>query len=178
MNLVYLNGKFIPRDKATVSILDRGFLLGDGIYEVIPVYHGKLFRLTEHLQRFEKNLQAVHMDNPLSRTEWQRVLAEIVDRNDGLRQSIYLQVTRGVAQRDHVFPKDASPTVLVMSNAVSDSPEIPPGQAITIEDIRWRYCHIKSTSRGSVGERRPGERRCGQQFLHGQEQHYSDASEE
>lgn len=105
MNEVYLNGEFIAADQAKVSVFDRGFLLGDGVYEVIPVYASLCFRLDGHLKRLQNSLDGVRMTNPLSELEWQNMIEQLVERNGGGDQSVYLQVTRGVAPRDHVFQK-------------------------------------------------------------------------
>jgi len=149
MSLVYLNGDFLPREEARISVLDRGFLLGDGIYEVIPVYYGRPFRLQQHLHRLEQNLAAVRLANPLERDQWQALFQRLIEHHGGGDLSLYLQVTRGVAQRDHAFPAETEPTVFAMCNP------LPPPQgldqqngveAITLDDIRWRYCHIKTIS--------------------------------
>ncbi len=147
--IVYLNGEFLPAEKASVSVLDRGFIFGDGVYEVIPAYGGHLFRLDEHIKRLTDNLKAVRINNPLSTSQWQEVIAELVARNGGGDQSIYLQVTRGVAVRDHAFPVDVPVTLFLMANplkAISDEVYKNGVAAVTAEDIRWKYCHIKSIS--------------------------------
>lgn len=144
---VYLNGEFIPLAEAKVSVLDRGFMFGDGIYEVIPVYGGRLFRLHHHLQRLDQSLAAIHLSNPLSHSIWQEILEELVARNGGGDQSLYLQVTRGVAEeRNHGFPAEPKPTLFAMSKVVDTvAPQLRKGvSAITIEDIRWKLCHIKA----------------------------------
>ncbi|HID49302.1 MAG TPA: D-amino acid aminotransferase, partial [Chromatiales bacterium] len=145
--MVYLNGDFLPLDEACVPVLDRGFIFGDGVYEVIPVYAGKPFRLDHHLQRLKNSMAAVRIDNPHSDAEWRRLIEAVIERNGDGEQSIYLQVTRGVAARDHRFPGGTRPTVFLMSNLYQ---AVPPEQlqqgvsAITLDDIRWQYCHIKS----------------------------------
>jgi len=144
---VYLNGEFLPLDEACVPVLDRGFIFGDGVYEVIPVYAGKAFRLQHHLQRLKNSMQAVRITNPHTDEEWNRIINEVVTRNNDGDQSIYLQITRGVARRDHRFPGDATPTVFVMSNLFDPVPkqQLENGvNAITLDDIRWQYCSIKS----------------------------------
>ncbi len=145
---VYLNGSFLPLDQAQVSVLDRGFLFGDGIYEVIPVYGGKLFRLAHHLKRLENSLNGVRMQNPMSDEEWERLLEELIARNDGNDQAVYLQLTRGVAaKRDHAFPDKITPTVFCMSNPVTvnrDTAAEPGVRAVTLDDIRWSQCNIKA----------------------------------
>jgi len=144
----YLNGAFLPLEEAHVSVMDRGFLFGDGVYEVIPVYGGQLFRLTHHLRRLQNSLDAVRISNPLPDEEWKNVLTELITRNTGSDQAIYLQVTRGMAaKRDHAFPADTAPTLFAMS-----TPSPPPVdiesvtgiRAVTLEDIRWKHCNIKA----------------------------------
>ena len=148
-DIVYLNGEFMPADTARVPVLDRGFIFGDGVYEVIPVYSRRPFRLPEHFRRLEHSLDAVRIANPMSIAEWARLVDEIVARNPGEDQSVYLQVTRGVAKRDHAFPPDARPTVFVMSGPlVTPAPEkvergVP---AVTATDYRWLRCDVKSVS--------------------------------
>lgn len=148
-DIVYLNGKFMPIEDAYIPVLDRGFIFGDGVYEVIPVYSQQPFRLAEHLRRLQYSLDKVRITNPHSEAEWTRLAGEIIQRNTGEDQSVYLQVTRGVAKRDHAFPKDTKPTVFMMS-----SPLVTPAPAlvesgvacITAQDYRWLNCDIKSVS--------------------------------
>ena len=121
--IVYLNGDFMPLEEARIPVLDRGFIFGDGIYEVIPVYSGHPFRLPEHLARFERSHEAIRIPNPMSEAEWTRLVQDLIARNASDDQSIYLQVTRGVAKRDHAFPKGVKPTVFGMSNPLSTPPD-------------------------------------------------------
>src|SRR5215510_3232927 len=114
--IVYLNGEFLPAAEARIPVLDRGFIFGDGVYEVIPVYSRRPFRLPEHFSRLQNSLDAIRLANPMTHAEWSRLLHELVARHPGEDQSIYLQVTRGVAKRDHAFPKEAKPTVFMMSS--------------------------------------------------------------
>ena len=147
MNDVFLNGKFLPANQAQVSVFDRGFLLGDGVYEVIPVYAGQCFRLTGHLERLQTSLDGVRMQNPYSALEWQTMIEQLIERNGGGDQSVYLQVTRGVAPRDHVFPTGVTPTAFAMSNPLPPVPEKYKKQGvavITMPDIRWQNCNIKA----------------------------------
>nr|VFJ76605.1 MAG: D-alanine transaminase [Candidatus Kentron sp. FW] len=146
MSIAYLNGAYIPLEDARVSVLDRGFLFGDGVYEVIPVYAGKGFLQDQHLARLANSLAAARMENPHSRAEWERLLDEVIARNGGGNQGIYLQVTRGSAPRLHTFPKDVSPTVLIMSQPLTLPTGANPAKAITRPDIRWGRCDIKSIS--------------------------------
>ena len=147
MNTVFLNGDFIHADQARVSVFDRGFLLGDGVYEVIPVYAGRPFRLIQHLQRLQRSLDGVRMQNPYSDDKWSDIIAQLVTENGQGDQAVYLQVTRGVAPRDHVFPEGVEPTAFVMSNPIKPLPESYKSdgiKAITVEDIRWSQCDIKA----------------------------------
>jgi len=148
---VYLNGSFMPLAQATVPVLDRGFIFGDGVYEVIPVYSGHPFRLEEHLARLAMNLEAVRIRNPLVITAWHDACSRVIAANARLSdQSLYIQVTRGVAPRDQAFPRpDVTPTVLIMSMPlVTPGPELVESgvSAITALDIRWQRCNIKATS--------------------------------
>jgi len=148
-DIAYLNGEFLPLDQARVSALDRGFIFGDGVYEVIPVYSRRPFRLPEHLRRLQRSLDAVRLGNPMTDAEWTRLIHDLVTRHAGEDQSVYLQVTRGVARRDHAFPKEATPTVFMMSNPlVTPSKEqVEKGvPCITATDYRWLRCDVKSVS--------------------------------
>jgi D-alanine transaminase len=145
--IVFLNGSFVPMDEARVPVLDRGFIFGDGVYEVIPVYARRPFRIAEHLRRLQYSLDQIKLRNPYSEPEWTRLVLELVARCPHDDQSLYLQVTRGVAKRDHVFPKDALPTVFMMTNRLSTpTPEMVARgvPAITAVDNRWLRCDIKS----------------------------------
>jgi D-alanine transaminase len=150
MSIVYLNGQTLPIEEATVSVLDRGFLFGDGVYEVIPSYGGNLFRLQEHLQRLQNSLDGIHLKNPLSHQQWIDALNDIVKKNSGEDQSVYLHVSRGIAaKRDHVFPDEIRPTIFIMSNELTPTVRetLQQGVAcITLDDIRWHACHIKATA--------------------------------
>jgi len=145
---VYLNGIFLPLAEAQISVMDRGFLFGDSIYEVIPAYSGRLFRLPHHLQRLDNGLQAIRIQNPMSDKEWTSMLEQLVAQNPGQDQSVYLQVTRGAAeQRDHAIPDNTRATVFAMSSPMHDpDPSVVGINAITLDDIRWRLCNIKATT--------------------------------
>ncbi len=146
---VYLNGSFLPLKDAKISVLDRGFLFGDSIYEVIPAYNGRLFRLPHHLERLSNGLRAIGMDNPLNEDEWRSVLERLIQQHpDQDDQSIYLQVTRGAAEkRDHAIPDDLEPTVFAMASPIKQLPKEDVGiAAITLDDVRWRLCNIKATT--------------------------------
>jgi D-alanine transaminase len=151
--LCFLNGQYKPLSLAQVSVLDRGFVFGDGIYEVVPVYDGKLFRFNEHMARLERSLAKVRIANPFSRDEWLercRGLASALSQAEGARdQVIYLQVTRGVAPRDHVMPEGVTPTVFMMTNPMkpATAEQRHHGVAcVTARDFRWERGDIKSIS--------------------------------
>jgi D-alanine transaminase len=146
-NIVYLNGSFMPMGEARVPVLDRGFMFGDGVYEVVPVYGRQPFRLQEHLRRLQYSLDQIRLANPHADEEWARLIGELAQRCPHDDQSLYLQVTRGVARRDHAFPKNTQPTVFMMTNALSTpSAEMLANgvAAITAADNRWLRCDIKS----------------------------------
>jgi D-alanine transaminase len=150
MNTAYLNDEYLPLEQARVPVLDRGFLFADGVYEVIPVYGGRLFRLAEHLDRLDNSLTGIRLANPLSRSQWQAVLQRLVEMNGGGEQSVYLQVTRGAGPvREHLFPVDCPQTVFAMSMPLkSPKPELleKGARVITLDDIRWQYCHLKTVA--------------------------------
>ncbi|WON75397.1 D-amino acid aminotransferase [Nitrosospira sp. Is2] len=147
--MIYLNGTFMPIEEARISVLDRGFIFGDGVYEVIPAYSHTPFRLSEHLLRLQHSLDGIRLENPHTNSEWSELLEQIIARNSSDDQYLYLHVTRGVARRDHAFPKGVAPTVFIMSN-----PLLPPpaellatgATAITAVDNRWLRCDIKGIS--------------------------------
>ena len=147
MSIVYLNGEFLPVEEARVSVMDRGFIFGDGVYEVIPVYGGRLFRLEQHLQRLARSLAEIRLTNPLSSDEWRQCLQHVVQRNGEGDQSVYVQVTRGTAPRDHAFPKEVRPTVYAASSVLKPltAELVEHGvAAISLPDIRWQRCDIKA----------------------------------
>src|SRR3990167_10776746 len=145
---IYLNGQYMPIEDAKISVLDRGFIFGDGVYEVIPVYSRRAFRLPEHLRRLQHSLDGIKLANPHSDAEWTRIIGELVARNDGENQYLSLHITRGVARRDHAFPNPpVTPTIFVMSSPLSAPPAalLHSGIAcITAADNRWLRCDIKS----------------------------------
>jgi D-alanine transaminase len=149
MRMVFLNGKFMPIEEARVPVLDRGFIFGDGIYELVPVYSRVPFRMDEHLARLERSLAAVRIRNPYSRAEWREIILQLVAKQPFEDQGVYFQVTRGVAKRDHAFPKDSTPTVFIMANPLVNPPKelVERGAAaVTAADDRWHRCDIKSIS--------------------------------
>ena len=150
MQTAYLNGTLLPLSEARVSAMDRGFLFGDGAYEVIPVYSRRPFRLAEHLRRLRQTLDGIRLDNPHDDAAWARLIGEIIARNDGEDQSVYLQIRRGAdARRNHAFPASVTPTVFVMSEPLLTPP---PAQretgiaAVSAPDMRWLRCDLKTTS--------------------------------
>lgn len=144
----YLNGEFIPLMEAKISTQDRGFLFGDGVYEVIPVYQKKLFYFEEHYQRLENSLQATQIANPLTKKEWQNLLQQLIERHPWDNQYIYLQVTRGIQmQRDHLPEDCMTPTIYAYTSPLKALSEeiLKYGiKVVTVEDIRWLRCDIKA----------------------------------
>ena len=146
---VFLNGEFMPMEEARVPVLDRGFIFGDGIYELVPVYSRTPFRLEGHLARMERSLSEVKIANPYSRAEWTKIIEQMIDRQSFDDQGVYWQITRGVAKRDHAFPKNVRPTVFMMSNPlVNPSKEVVENgaKAVSAQDFRWQRCDLKTIS--------------------------------
>lgn len=145
---VYLNGKWLPLGKATVSVLDRGFLFGDGIYEVVPVYSRKPFRWDSHLARLQRSIGELQLRDPLGPDGWTSVVKGLIDCEPSVDQFIYLQMTRGIAKRDHAFPKPLpSPTIFGMTSPLGRPPaslRLHGLSAKSLDDIRWSRCDIKS----------------------------------
>lgn len=150
MSIAYLNGEFIPLSDAKVSVMDRGFLYADGVYETIPAYNGQLFLIDSHIRRLQNSLAAVDISVESKAQDWKGILQELIDRNGGGDLSVYLQVTRGPdAIRQHQNPEHAQPTTFACV-----FPLTPPSveylakgvKAITVPDIRWHRCNIKSIS--------------------------------
>lgn len=147
--LAHFNGQLLPLDRICISPLDRGFIFGDGVYEVVPVYDGVMLRGREHFQRLQRSMDEIRLANPHTVDEWLRLSAELLAHHPG-NQALYIQVTRGVPpKRDHVIPQGIQPTVFMMSNPMSTPSKemVENGVAcITSRDFRWEKCHIKSTS--------------------------------
>ncbi|MGA1561639.1 MAG: D-amino acid aminotransferase [Gammaproteobacteria bacterium] len=150
MSLAYLNGNWLPLEQAQVSVLDRGFLFGDGVYEVIPVYKGQALRLEQHLQRLHDSLAGIRLANPHSDSTWRTLIAELIQRSGGGDQLLYLQITRGAAPRDHAFPAaNTSATVLLSSKPFSppDAQRLAQGIRVGLaEDPRWQLCNLKTVN--------------------------------
>mgnify|MGYP006275444843 CR=1 FL=1 len=147
--IVYLNGELVPLAEARIPVLDRGFIFGDGVYEVVPVYAGRPFRLAQHLKRLTRSLAAIGIDNPFDDAGWTALVKDLVARHPWRDQFVYMQVTRGVARRDHAFPKGIRPTVFAMTSefvAPSAEQREQGVAAITGPDERWLHCDIKSVS--------------------------------
>jgi D-alanine transaminase len=153
----YLNGEFSTVREAKVSVLDRGFIFGDGVYEVVPAYDGRAFRFEEHMNRLDRSLGELRIRNPLDRASWRKLVDDLVaayakhvgKKPAETNQLVYLQVTRGVAMRDHVMPPDIEPTVFAMVNRlyIYTPEERAKGvMCVTADDFRWKKAHIKSTS--------------------------------
>ncbi len=144
--IVYLNGQYLPLNEAKISVMDRGFLFGDGIYEVIPSYSGHLFHFEQHMERLDNSLSSIRLANPHDRAQWLEILTPLLDAN--LDQSIYLQITRGVAdKRDHAFPQNIIPTVFAMSSTIAPFSDVDSGaKALSVDDSRWELCNVKATT--------------------------------
>ena len=153
----YLNGEFTELPNAKISVMDRGFIFGDGVYEIAPVYAGRLFRFEQHMARLARSLTELRITNPMSKAQWADVAQQLIAtyaksvgaKTQDTDQLIYIQVTRGVAMRDHVMTQGIAPTVFVMSNVMKP---VPPAQratgvaCVTANDFRWEKAHIKATS--------------------------------
>ncbi len=147
--MVFLNGEFVAKHNASISVMDRGFLFGDGVYEVIPAYNQKIFRLTEHLHRLQKSLDALQIPNPYNPQQWRSILTQLMGFFSHKNQSFYLQITRGAdTERRHHY-RGLSPTVYIESSALTPKTQtqLSAGfRAILLEDMRWGRCDIKATS--------------------------------
>lgn len=152
MSTVYLNGNFLPIDEARISPLDRGFLFGDGIYEVIPSYDGRMVGLGPHLARMQSGLDAIDIQLRIDPEQWRDIAARLISRNGGGNLALYFHVSRGAdIKRDHAFPRGVTPTVFAFASPIPPAPVPDKEKAlrysvITAEDLRWHRCNIKSTS--------------------------------
>ena len=149
MAIAYLNGRWMQPEDARVPVFDRGFMFGDGIYEVMAVYNGQVFMREQHLDRLQRSLDAIRLPAPHQREEWQGLIEEAVVRGNENPAYLYLQVTRGLAlPRDHSYPNPASPTVLItVTHApVLERIRVDPLKVVTLEDFRWGRGDIKVTS--------------------------------
>src|SRR5690625_1544260 len=148
-SIFYLIGQYVLLGDARISVLDRVFIFGDGIYDVVPAYGGRPFRMDAHLARLERSLASIQIQVDMTRADWERLVTDLIHRS-GLGDCIaYIQVTRGVARRDHAFPADATPTVFCMVSPF-ERPGAPLREqgvsAVSIPDLRWLRCEIKSVS--------------------------------
>jgi D-alanine transaminase len=147
--IAHFNGKLLPLDQISISPLDRGFIFGDGVYEVIPVYNGVPLRAREHFERLQRSMDEIQLANPHTVDEWMKLTGDLLRHHPG-DQAVYIQVTRGAPpKRDHVIPKGLTPTVFMMSNPMSTPSReaVENGVAcVTSRDFRWEKCHVKSTS--------------------------------
>lgn len=150
LSVCYLNGEYVALREARISPLDRGFLFGDSIYEVLPVFEGRMFLFREHFDRLALSLREIRLENPHSHDQWLRILQQLHERNGGKDMYIYVQVTRGMeASRNHAFPAVVTPTVFAMASPLpvfTDEQRAKGLSAITVEDFRWGRCDIKSTT--------------------------------
>ena len=148
-NVAFINGAFVPLAEAKVSIEDRGFQFGDGIYEVIRTYHGRPFSLDAHLARLDRSARALNLTQPYSRDDWTQHVLEGIKRAAYPEAKVYLQITRGVAPRDHAYSDNATPTVVMTVrefHPLERSIQAAGVDAMTTEDIRWGRCDIKSVN--------------------------------
>jgi len=152
MSIVYLNGDYMPMEEARISPMDRGFLFGDGIYEVIPSYDGKLVGFGPHLERMQNGLDAIEIALTIDRDEWRDISSGLVERNGGGNLGIYFHVSRGAdSRRNHAYPENITPTVYAFAFEIPPAP-VPDKDAAscytvsTTEDLRWKRCNIKSTA--------------------------------
>ncbi len=146
MSLCYLNGEYLPLTEAKVSVLDRGFMFGDGVYELIPIFGGRAFRLAQHLARLERSLAAIGIPQPLQPEAWAALIARLVAVEATPSQSIYIQITRGVAPRNHLPPTGLTPTVFALATPLTPVAPETTVTAVLREDFRWARCDIKSIS--------------------------------
>lgn len=147
MTTVYLNGNFIPLEQAQVPILDRGFIFADGVYEVIPVFSGNPFRLKEHMERLRNSLDGISLQLDYDRKKWQSLIDQLLALNRVTGDSsIYIQVTRGVAERNHFYQAGSTPTVFIYCKPLQETDVSRGVGAVLHEDIRWEYCHIKAVA--------------------------------
>lgn len=151
MSIAYLNGQLLPIEEAKVPALDRGFLFGDGVYEVIPVYAGRLFRFKQHIARLENSLRGIRLPMEQTLQDWANICHQLIEQNSLNNASIYLQITRGAyPERNHDFPANPNPTIFAMITALPEVQAVPSDKdlqgisVITAEDIRWQRCDIKA----------------------------------
>lgn len=148
-NIVFLNGEFLPKDKAKISVFDRGFIFGDGIYEVVPVMNGVLVDKIEFWERFKRSLKEISLNLPYKESEFESILNELVAKNALKEGGVYMQITRGVASRDFAFTKGLQPTIMAFvyaANIQSNELASKGISVVSVPDIRWKRRDIKSIS--------------------------------
>ncbi len=184
MTIVYLNGEFMPVEQAKISPLDRGFLFGDGIYEVIPSYFGKMVGFNAHIERMQAGLAAIEIDLTWQAQQWRELCQQLAQKNGNKALGLYLHVSRGAdTTRFHGFPKKVQPTVFAMAFSIAE-PQKPDhktrqGYALkSIEDLRWQRCHIKSTALlGNVLHFQEGQKaNCQEVLLYNSKKEITEAS--
>lgn len=152
MSIVYLNGEYMPMAEARISPMDRGFLFGDGIYEVVPSYNEKLVGFAPHMERMQNGLDAIEIKYQIDQTEWRRISHELISRNEGDNLGLYFHISRGAdTQRTHAYPADITPTVYAFAFEIAPAPQpdknlAKPYKVSLTEDLRWKRCNIKSTA--------------------------------
>ncbi|GGO70745.1 aminotransferase class IV [Bowmanella pacifica] len=172
MSIVYLNGQFMPMEQASISPLDRGFLFGDGIYEVIPCFDAQPVGFALHIQRMQDGLSELGIKVPLTLAQWQEIVEQLLEANGKGNLGVYLHVSRGMQpKRNHAYPEDATPTVFGFAFDIGQAPSSDPKQvrtfrAVTEQDQRWRRCHIKSTALlGNIMHYHQGQQRGADEVL-------------
>jgi D-alanine transaminase len=152
MSIVFLNGEYLPQEQAKISPMDRGFLFGDGIYEVIPTYQGKTVGFIAHIERMQQGLSSIGIELNHSHDDWQQIVDNLVSKNESGNRGIYLHVSRGTdSKRAHAYPTGVAPTVFAFSFEIPAAPtpdksKVKPFNVTSSEDLRWKRCNIKSTS--------------------------------
>ena len=149
MSVVFLNGDYLPQEQARISPMDRGFLFGDGIYEVIPSSDGRMVGFSHHIERMNRGLRAIHIERPHSAQAWRQICAGLLERNGGGALALYLHVSRGCNdERSHAWPRQLAPTVFAFAFATPAGPadSVPTYTASTARDLRWKRCDLKSTA--------------------------------
>lgn len=152
MSIVYLNGEYMPMEQAKISPMDRGFLFGDGIYEVVPAYDGKLVGFAPHMERMQDGLDAVEIKLHIDHDEWRNISNDLIEKNEGSNLGLYFHVSRGAdSKRNHAYPDDIEATVYAFAFEIPPAPEplkaaATPYTVSTTEDLRWKRCNIKSTA--------------------------------
>ena len=152
MSTVYLNGEYMPMEAARISPMDRGFLFGDGIYEVVPSYNGALVGFGPHMDRMQDGLDALEIKLHVEHTQWRGIANELIERNGGGNLGIYFHVSRGAdTRRDHAYPEGLAPTIYAFAFEIPPAPRADKQAATryrvsTAEDLRWKRCNIKSTA--------------------------------